>query len=163
MTFGNLRIAFSIACGSVGLLFLFLWVRSYWWRDAIVVPLSPTTAIGWQSVQGQMVVSLITDPNFVISTMREPWDWHAMSIEKWERLLRGPKRSSTRAFPSLLFRRFIVSNDAIAIPYWFLALLAAAAAAAPWFAWSRRFSLRVLFVVMTLVAGMLGLIFYVGH
>jgi hypothetical protein len=41
------------------------------------------------------------------------------------------------------------------IPYWFVASLAAALAAAPWLEW--RFSLRTLLIVMTVLAIMLGL------
>jgi hypothetical protein len=161
--FRNLRIAFSTLGGVAGMLLIALWVRSYSWRDAVIAPVTSTTAIGWQSIQGHMAFSVITDPNFVVSTMRGPWDRHTMSVQQWERLSKGLQRSSRRAFPSLIFRKFAVTNNTVAIPYWFLAFLAVAFTAAPWFAWSRRFSLRLLFVAMTLVAGILGLIFYGGR
>jgi hypothetical protein len=43
-------------------------------------------------------------------------------------------------------------------PYWFLILLTAAIAAAPWLRWPKRFSLRTLLIATTLVAVVLGLI-----
>lgn len=46
----------------------------------------------------------------------------------------------------------------IRIPDWFLVSLFAFIAAAPWFHWSKRFSLRTLLIAMTLVAVALGLI-----
>jgi hypothetical protein len=35
MKYRNLRIAWSVAWGVVCLLLVVLWVRSYWWADAI--------------------------------------------------------------------------------------------------------------------------------
>ena len=46
-------------------------------------------------------------------------------------------------------------------PDWFLVLLAAMAAVAPWIHWSGRFSLRALLIATTLVALVLGLAVYV--
>jgi hypothetical protein len=44
------------------------------------------------------------------------------------------------------------------VPYWFLAGFAAMLAAAPWFRWSKRFSLRTMLIAMTLIAVLLGMI-----
>jgi hypothetical protein len=48
------------------------------------------------------------------------------------------------------------------IPYWFIVLLNAAIAAAPWLPWwSKRFSLRTLLIATTLIAVALWLIVWV--
>jgi hypothetical protein len=45
-----------------------------------------------------------------------------------------------------------------AVPYWFCVLLLGTLVAVPWFPIKRRFTLRTLLIVTTLVAVMLGLI-----
>jgi hypothetical protein len=50
------------------------------------------------------------------------------------------------------------------IPFWLPTVLAVASSAAPWLPWwSKRFSLRTLLIVMTLVALVLGLIVWQSH
>src|SRR4051794_25226064 len=39
MKFRKLRIAFSVACGIACVLLVVLWIRSYWWHDAVYGPL----------------------------------------------------------------------------------------------------------------------------
>ena len=45
-------------------------------------------------------------------------------------------------------------------PHWLLAALCVVIAVAPWLAWPRRFSLRALLIIITLVAVMIGAIVY---
>jgi hypothetical protein len=42
------------------------------------------------------------------------------------------------------------------LPHWFLAVAATTLAYVPWLRWSKRFSLRTLLIVTTLVALVLG-------
>ncbi len=53
-----------------------------------------------------------------------------------------------------------VLRSEIVVPHWFLVLLSAAFAAAPWIRWSNRFSLRALLIGTTIVAVLLGAIVY---
>jgi hypothetical protein len=46
----------------------------------------------------------------------------------------------------------------VIIPYWFLILLTGVLAAAPRFRWPPRFSMRGLFIAMTLASMLLGLV-----
>ena len=46
----------------------------------------------------------------------------------------------------------------LAVPHWFCVLTTVALAVAPWFRWSKRFSLRTLLIATTLVAVALGMV-----
>jgi hypothetical protein len=52
----------------------------------------------------------------------------------------------------------IGGSRGLRIPYLLIALLACALAALPWVEWSRRFSLRALLIIATLIAVFLGMI-----
>jgi hypothetical protein len=56
--------------------------------------------------------------------------------------------------PESPLRRFRVEG----IPYLLLVLLAGTLAALPWVTWSRRFSLRALLIIATLLTVLLGII-----
>jgi hypothetical protein len=48
----------------------------------------------------------------------------------------------------------------VAVPFWFVTLVAVVGGLIPWIRWSKRFSLRTLLIATTLVAVVLGLIGY---
>jgi hypothetical protein len=50
------------------------------------------------------------------------------------------------------------STTVVFAPHWFPVLLSGTLAVIPWFPWSRRFSLRTLLIVTTLVAVALGIV-----
>jgi hypothetical protein len=48
----KLRIAWSVAWGITAVLLIALWVRSYWWADVLLVPLTDRHAIAAGSISG---------------------------------------------------------------------------------------------------------------
>ena len=52
LRFRRLRIAFSAFCGLIALLFLVLFVWSYWWLGALVIPLSGNRVVALYAIKG---------------------------------------------------------------------------------------------------------------
>jgi hypothetical protein len=50
-----------------------------------------------------------------------------------------------------------VEPRSLLVPYWLLVLVSAFLSATPWIGWSRRFSIRTLFIATTLLSLLLGL------
>jgi hypothetical protein len=141
LRFRKLRIAWSVACGVLCLLLIALWVRSYWRYNALFVP-QPKLEI--QSIYG-VLWACDPGPDFKISN----WflsDKDAAGLEK------------SQIFPSVKSLGTFHLYPTLAVPYWFLALIAATFGVIPWLPWSTSFSLRTLLIGMTAVAAILGLI-----
>jgi hypothetical protein len=254
-----LRIAFSGSCAVLGALIVLLWVRSYWWVDAVA--LGPGRYLG--SMRGEFCVDChYTYPPMIMPTTRHieslgivsirnadrvviesvhkfevpmwaavllvagaaatPWiawriswstawgltaigvlaTWIAMyndawghyqaitrstvvSIEGnrgqtalaiWDLTRGGPgpnsvlwtRRNDPSGQRATLGFRFLgpraTGGGVVAVtPYWFWMLVAVALGAAPWLPWSKRFSLRTMLVVMTIVAVLLGAVVVVAR
>jgi hypothetical protein len=128
-----------------------LWVRSYWWVDAVAwkVPgprtLGAMSRRGWvQLTAGEPTVDAGVQPvNNVLGFTRYSFLTVDLPISlgpRWEfGNVAGPTTTTLYAI----------------VPLWFPAAIAGAIAVLPWLRW--RFSLRTLLVVMTVVALGLGL------
>jgi hypothetical protein len=151
MRFRKLRIAWSVVCGIVCLLLIVLWVRSYWWYDAEVLRLRGDHVIQIDSKQGG--VRFLTFPRVFGTILAKG---HSSRWVGYEPL------STDQAM--LDFGREKVAygpNEnwwAYQAPHWFVALLSATLAAAPWIPYC--FSLRTLLIATTLVAVLLGAVIY---
>jgi hypothetical protein len=151
-----LRIAVTALNLTACVLLVALWARSYSWFDM------PQGRIGdrnlfIQSVQGELRFSAISDPR--------QFGWDLTS--DWV----GPDQfglSTTIAGDPIIRipRLFSLSWNSIAIsiwvPHWLPVLLFAAMAALTWINHVRRFSLRTLLIVTTLVAVGLGTVIYLS-
>jgi hypothetical protein len=129
-----LRIAVTALCLPACVLLVALWVRSYWWVDAVYI--AQTYSAG--SMQGDMYVM----PGIYNSTPAHVVEHDIGPIHI---------RSIRNADGKTVFR-----IDGRVVPIWILVLSIAALAAIPWLRW--RFSLRTLLIAMTLVAVALGVI-----
>lgn len=137
-----LRIAFSVVCGIACVLLVVLWLRSYWWHDAVTYR-NGTSIFGVGARQG----GIAFETNF--SRQNSGWKIHNTPISK-----------HSRTKPSF----YVVDHPTakgIGLPLWFLVVLFATLAAAPWI--RRQFSVRTLLIVMTVIAAMLGLIVVVSR
>jgi hypothetical protein len=149
-----LRIAFSATCLIACLLVIALWVRSYWWQDAIAGNLTKNRqAYGVSSLKGRIRTLLVVyyaQPHF------EEFEWRTVDYSRFKsstvlemdpswkygvRTLRGPDTAFS-----------------VTLPLWALVVSSIAIAGAPWIRWSKRFSLRTLLIATTLVAMMLGVV-----
>ena len=156
----KLRIAWSVICGTVAVLLVALWVRSYWWQDTLHVNYagrdtpnySGTKSLNVTSAQGHIAVSnkqmrwarrIVTEHSAISNTF-QPFDYTddfgTTPSATWFRVMRwsNPNHAS------------------VEFPNWLLAKCFVALATAPWL--PRRFNLRTLLIATTLVAVGLGLI-----
>lgn len=68
------------------------------------------------------------------------------------------RKANLPQYSSPVWGAFYYDRGLVSVPYWFWVSVAAALAGVPWIKWSRRFNLRTLFIVMTLIAAILGIV-----
>ena len=140
MKYRKLRIAFSAACLIACVLLVVLWVRSYQSADVF--------SGGVFDVQGKVESAYGV---LCFKLLREDGYWRHTSFEVvseyFEEILRNKR---------FLLRWNSEYGGVMFLPHWFIALIFATFAAAPWIRWSKRFTLRTLLLAITLVAILLG-------
>jgi hypothetical protein len=150
--FRKLRIAWSVLCGIACVLLIALWVRSYWRVYSLYenhyAPEQSTYVRSWVEVQkGSVVIS---------KGRKDSPNRPGSGTFKWEFVSAGESCVRNEGIPS----SFEISRDNdrtnLTIPCWFVLLLTGASIAIPWLRW--RFSLRILLIITTLAAVVLGLI-----
>jgi hypothetical protein len=151
----RLRIAVSVFFAVAAVLLCVLWVRSYWWRDRIVIPLTAARTLRVDSDHGK----------FQFETYGKGMgEWylsltaiaHTEISAAWKSFTSSPEpqdRQQWRWEETHTGRFFVY------VPHWFLVLLTASiaiiTAAAPWI--GRHFSRRTMLIAVTLLAVLLGL------
>jgi hypothetical protein len=158
MKYRKLRIALSAVCAVACLLLMALWARSYKWAEIIVRHVS-TTQIRIDSGAGFVAIK------FSDKTLRPKWinmyADHFVGFATHTYATEFP--ASNRKTKIWGHFQFSLKHRGLCVPYWFLSLSAAAAAAAS-LGWLRfRFSLRTLLIGVTLIAMLLGLIVYTNR
>ena len=140
-----LRIAFSVTCGIACVLLIVLWVRSHYRVDLFALQVTQSKYAGIASVPDAIGIGL---PGGAA-----PAFWGSEPADGWLAVV-----TNANGTPWSGATHFAVSDGGIFVPYWFGVLSTAILAALPWLQWSKRFSLRTLLIVTTLVAVVLGLI-----
>jgi hypothetical protein len=155
----RLRITLSAMCLVVCTLLIALWVRSYYWRDSIYGRVN-SKLIHAISMEGQIELSRFAKQNHPMGLYTG--QVRHSRLEQWKRLQiqMFPAPPEPTTIVGFGLRRTIPQGISIYAPYWFLVLLSAAFATAPWVRWPKRFSLRTLLIVTTLIAVLLGLAVY---
>jgi hypothetical protein len=155
MRFRKLRIAWSVGCGSLCVLLMALWVRSYWQTDMVTFPISSSRALGAQSYWASASLVILDSSYWV--------DSHNFRFE-----VSAADGGSSWKQVHTVFGGFAMTpapnSCVITTPDWFLILLATALGGVPWLPWwSKRFSLRTLLITTTLVAVWLGFVVYMAR
>ena len=149
MKYRKLRIAWSVAWGVVAVSLIVLWVRSYWCGTVLRYSDSQGIAFCSGSIQTVYVVDVppSLEAKWILETDPEP------------------------PLDLIFVRSFLViayevqsppNPPVIVFPHWLPTLLVATLSAAPWFPWSKRFTLRTLLIATTLVALLLGWAVWAG-
>ncbi len=141
----RLRIAVSIFFAVPAVLLCVLWVRSYWWYDALQVPISHSKNLFGSSAAGGLAFDTL-----LVGNVR-PFGWQAILLS--DVFASAHPKPPLKLFPS--FFRF--GPDDVFVPHWFLVIVSTAIATLPWLHWSNRFSLRNMLIATTLLAVVLGL------
>jgi hypothetical protein len=157
MKYGKLRIAFSAMCGLLCLLLFALWWRSYWWEDYAYNPITSQRALVIYSYKGQSQFRLGYSQNgFARVPGQLPFWMHSANHLGWTSISEPASGRKPRysGFDIDLIQQ---TGPFITAPHWFVMLTMIAVGAAPWIKWSKRFSLRTLFIAATIIAVILGL------
>ncbi len=142
----KLRLAFSATCLIACVLLSVLWVRSYWRNERFGVLMSDNRAINLQSASGRVNFNGCTSPR---AKLMIPPGLRSDPVIDDTPAVRNFDFGSVTGNPPFTLYWFWV-------PHWFLLTIAAALTAVPWLTF-KRFSLRTLLIVTTLVAVVLGL------
>jgi hypothetical protein len=140
-----LRIAVSAVFGMLCVMLVALWVRSFWWADSAALRLTPSDHVQARSVQGGMVIRFDHSP------------LHKQFVA-WSQRVTFPEPDKGNRIPWLDFRSWPTFTR-VYTRHSFLAVVTASTAAIVW--WPRKFNLRYLLAVMTLVAVVAGTIVWV--
>ena len=144
---GYLRIGFSAGCGIVCLLMIAWWARSYSWMDGFFVKLLPSGHVQVSAGDGRMCIWLERKP-----------------IDRW---FSSHSRLITEKLPAPDAEDRIPWLDVCPFPnliriytaHWLLAVVAGSLAVIPWC--PRKFTLRGLLLVTTVIATVVGVIVWV--
>jgi hypothetical protein len=153
MKFRKLRIAWSVVCGVACLLMIVLWIGSYGENHRSF----RVANIGWRSEQGVLMwyspFALIDDGTHMNRYVRD------------DTFLESQPPVTLEWNVSFLGLNFFGPGSVwiLEVPYWLTVLPTVVLAAAPWFPWSKGFSLRTLLIATTLVAVVLGLVVYTSR
>jgi hypothetical protein len=149
MKYGKLRIAWSVGWGIVCLLLIVLWVRSYWWTDAIFleeqVP-GQFWIVRYSTFKRTSLASEGGQITFIWAGLTSNMHWGSYHSEDIDPV-KMPGKFGFGHYSAWLGR-------IITVPYWSVVLPAAAIGSVSWLSW--RFSLRTLLIAMTLIAVGLG-------
>jgi hypothetical protein len=139
----KLRIAFSIACGIVCLLLVILWVRTHRWHSTL------------QGVVGSERLQFTSESGQVAVLMYPNVQSRNFPKRSWT-LITWPANDYEMGSSNWTFHTLQPNGVVLVVPHWFLTAICVVLAAVPWIKW--RFSLHTLFIAITLVAIVLGLI-----
>jgi hypothetical protein len=144
MRFRKLRIAWSVGCAIACLLLIVLWVRSYWWTDAVYIAHLHNVV----SMRGELCIDCgVSHPASQTQLSRHYGPIDSLSIWNGDGKVSRDIDAVGVTWPANWTRIF---------PIWLLTGRIAAVSTAPWLRW--RFSVRTLLIATTLVAVVLGLI-----
>jgi hypothetical protein len=146
MRFRKLRIAWSVAWGIMAAASVFAWIRTQYWIDNLVVPISHSRFLVIGTEQNRFGIGLSDEsPNGA-------WCLYKWPIAEWRAELGAGTTERSITIPLCAY-----AFHGKTIPYWPSLLLSAVIATCPWV---KRFSLRTLLIAMTLVAVILGAIVF---
>jgi len=152
MKFRALRIAWSVLIGLMAIVLIALWVRSYSKHEAFGGPISPKSSIEFASVDGRVYVTIFRQPQSVWWTKTyQIGKFGVKGLVAHRRSLAGFKFYNEVVNATVVFR-------GVAVPYWAQVLGCGVIGLLSWRDW--RFSIRALFIGMTVVAVGFGLLIW---
>jgi hypothetical protein len=164
----NLRIAFTAACGVGCLLLIFLWLRSYWWRDLAYLRLAGIHfQVGSADGRSKVVIQDLRNspPSNSFGSATLAFDENEDQLP-WNPSPTGHSVSAYFGYyhtTGLGLLSPYASLTQLVTPHWFLALMAGTLAAFPWLQWSKQFTIRALLIATAIVAVWVELIRYTSN
>jgi hypothetical protein len=166
----KLRIAWSVAWGTVAVLLVAVWVWSCLQFDQIVYRRSLSDYIAVTSTRGKLALGELDDASFS-QVFTKDWKYLHFPMRGISNETGGPFAVFPVSVPdSAIFivprisSPFVLgprgrTNYDVSLPYWLLVFSAASVSAVPWIRW--RFSVRTLLIATTLVAAVFPVIVWV--
>jgi hypothetical protein len=152
MKYRNLRIAWSVFWAIACLTVTATWVRSYWWSDEIRY--RPATADGFRIWSDEGALRCERFPNaLTYQGRRLPFGWSHKKY--WNAHFQSLSDVKNVGIWRKAFRGFSSPRYSTLLPYWAIVFPTAVCIVAPKLVW--RFSLRIILIAVTLIAGLLGL------
>jgi hypothetical protein len=146
----KLRIAVSVYFGLLTVALCVMWVRSYYWIDNVVGPVTATQQIGFASSKGWLTLRSKRPPSF------QKWSMQSRTPAQLEAIYEQMRQGGGQVRRSAEPHFGLTGDGAIQFPHWLPTVTVAILASLPWV--SPRFSLRTLLIATTLVAVVLGLV-----
>ena len=138
----GLRIAWSVWWGILCVLLIVLWVRSRSKYELMEGPISKEQTACVSSIPGRLDLTVYKNPK------RPSRKWTLASYDMDQQTAAGLPEYRDLGFAVHSAR----NGWGFHVPYWFLIVIGAAVAGAPWLIRSDRFSLRTLLIATTLIA-----------
>lgn len=159
-----LRVLISLAGGAASLMLAVLWLRSYWYFDQLIGPVSASTFCACNSACGTVLIGSTNDTLAGVA-LGPNWTWesapltntpdqkkNSFSFAFRRPSLADPLYSKWRFLP--LFGRFQQLGGSrhsdVFLPYPFLLVVASAISIVPWL--KLRFTMRSMLIGVALVA-----------
>jgi hypothetical protein len=156
MKFRTLRIACSVVCSIACVLLIALWLRSYWRTDDLQGPILWPSGFSLTSETGCLAIGGGDEQEPITK-----WDLSSLELDSLS-VSRYLPETVQFQLPVFAFHPSIDASAYIRVPHWFLAQIFAFLAFA--FTNRRRYSLRTLLIVVTLIALELGgIAYYIVH
>jgi hypothetical protein len=155
----NQKIAWTVACGLCCAFGIERWYHSYFVPDRVEVPLE------WIA-RGQMAAAVSLDGLFAVIVQPErPSRYNGGTY-----VYRVPRRRGRVMLPVNVDRGYLGFKSirapgewGVQVPWWLVTATFGFCATLPWIEWHRRFRLRALLMLMTLVAVVSGIIAVAGR
>lgn len=148
MRFRKLRIAWSIFWGSLCLLMIAWWIRSYWWQDQGFVKLTPSKYVSYNAGEGRMCLW------FEYRAISKWYDWSGRPIENRE----GPNMPNRIPWLDIGFWPHMTRVYAA---HCFLTLVFGSLVGVAWC--PTRFSIRGILTATAAIVTVLGVIIWVDN
>ena len=145
-----LRMAGAIGCGTVAVLLIALWARSYWWQDHVQGPLVACDGFSVTSVRGRLMASVW-------------WKWGSdgLPITRWDydSISTSSPRSAAGLIggPMLVFAVADPEGPYLHVPHWVIAVMFGLATVV---LARGRFGVRTLIIVTAVLGATLALASY---
>jgi hypothetical protein len=157
-----LRIIVTALSLSAALLFVLLWVVSYWRLDGVVCHWIPHKYVMALSLCGELGV-VYGHGNETVPEQQLDWEESPHYPGVWINRGRFPRLTGRRPpFHARFHWHHVACHWYVGAPYWFLVAMAVALGVAPWLGSPRRYSLRTLLIVTALAALLLTGVVYSG-
>jgi hypothetical protein len=155
-----LRISATAAGLLMSVVVAAMWLRNFWWADVFWTPLPNAGQVAIASADGQVEFG-ISYPAMRGATRAnqgaELWGWQTYTAS------RNRPLDIFVPWKQVIHYRFTRNGSIAVLPHWLLAIVPLLLAGVLWIRWSRRFTIRTLLVITTLVAMILALAVTAGE